>query len=38
MLMAETERFERDYPSESYEQAPILAVEEFAIQYMGYSE
>ncbi len=38
MLMAETERFERDYPLESYEQAPIFAVQELAIRYMGYSE
>ena len=38
MLMAETERFERDYPSKSYEQAPILAVQELATRFMGYSE
>ena len=38
MLMAETERFERDYPSKSYEQAPILAVQELAPRFMGYSE
>lgn len=38
MLMAETERFERDYPFNSYEQAPILAVQELATCYMGYSE
>lgn len=37
MLMAETERFERDYPSKDYEQAPIMAVEELAIRFMGFS-
>lgn len=37
LLMAEAERFERYYPLESFEQAPIFAVQELAIRFMGYS-
>lgn len=35
-LMKETERFERDYPLDDYEQAPTLAVQELATRFMGY--
>ncbi|MBP3889567.1 MAG: hypothetical protein J6F30_18250 [Cellulosilyticum sp.] len=33
MMMKETERFERYYPEESYEQAPLLAIQELAVRF-----
>lgn len=34
-LMKETERFEREYPEEDFEQAPILAVQELAVRFLN---
>ena len=33
MMMEETERFEKCYPDESYEQAPLLAIQELAVRF-----
>ena len=32
MLMKETERFEKSYPNESYEQGPLLAIQELMVR------
>lgn len=34
-LMKETERFEREYPWESFDQGPILAVQELAVRFLN---
>lgn len=34
-LMKETERFEREYPDDNYEQAPLLAVQELGVRFLG---
>lgn len=33
MLMKETERFEKSYPNESYEQGPLLAIQELMVRF-----
>ena len=33
MLMQEVERFEKSYPSESYEQGPLLALKEALVRF-----
>lgn len=33
-LMKEAERFERKYPTESYDQGPLLAVQELAVRFL----
>jgi len=38
MLMSEVERFEHDYPSQTFEHAPLIAIRELAVRLMGYSD
>lgn len=33
LLMKETERFEKSYPTESYEQGPLLAIQELMVRF-----
>ena len=33
MLMKETERFEKSYPDQSYEQGPLFAIQELMMKF-----
>lgn len=36
LLIEEAKRLEKDYPNETYDQGPALAVQELAARYLNY--